>query len=473
MKISVFGLGYVGTVSAAMLADAGHHIVGVDVNRDKVDTINRGDAPIIEPGLAELIRKEVSSGRLRATDSSTEAIADSEIALICVGTPGLDNGQLNTGILQSLCNEIGRQLRDRNAKFTVVVRSTMLPGSLEQVVMPALREGLGKEPGNRLRVAVNPEFLREGSALQDFVNPPFTLVGCEDEETKLLLRNVYEGVDAPFVSVPYRTAEMVKYACNAFHAVKVCFANEIADACEALGSDAHEVMRIFCMDHKLNVSAAYLRPGFAFGGSCLPKDVRALTYAARSADVSAPLLSSLIPSNQGQIERAVAAVLAMRKRRVGIVGLSFKPDTDDLRESPMVALVETLIGKGCDVRIFDQNIALSRLVGANRRYIQEEIPHIASVLCEDDKELLDHAEVMVLGNDTPETKRILAQAMPDTGVVDLTRGLLRVVWPKVQEPLHEAATSGGGRERHRSVPAFAGDVETDPGQSARGDTSLI
>ncbi|MDN5865158.1 MAG: nucleotide sugar dehydrogenase [Gammaproteobacteria bacterium] len=453
MKISVYGLGYVGSVSAAKLAEAGHDVVGVDVNRDKIDTINHGEAPIIEPGLAQLIRKGVTSGRLRATSSSEEAVADSDVALICVGTPGLDNGQLDLGVLGSLCRDIGRQLRERNETFTVVIRSTMLPGSLERVVLTALRAGAGEVLSDRLRVAVNPEFLREGTALQDYDCPPFTLVGCEDEETRLLLQNMYEAVDAPFVSVPFRTAEMVKYACNAFHAVKVCFANEIADACDALGADAQEVMRVFRMDDKLNASAAYLKPGFAFGGSCLPKDIRALTFAARRADVSAPLLASIEPSNRGQIEHAVAAVLAAHKRRIGIVGLSFKPDTDDLRESPMVAVAETLIGKGCDVRILDQNVALSSLVGANRRYIQDEIPHIASVLCEDDEELLDHAEILVIANKTPEAERILEQVSRDTVVVDLTRGLLRASGLKMQAPPHggASASDAGGRQKQAQL----------------------
>src|SRR5207302_6205021 len=287
---------------------------------------------------------------------------------------------------------IGEAVAARGEAHTVVLRSTVLPGVTEGVLVPAILSGAGPAYRPRLRVAVNPEFMREGSSLRDFSTPPLTLVGCDDPETVGLLRSLYAGVEAPFVHAAVRTAEMVKYVANAFHALKVCFANEIGDLCAALGADAQEVMRIFLMDRKLNVSEAYLRPGFAFGGSCLPKDLRALVYAARAADVSVPLLAAVLPSNEGQIRRAVEAVLATRKRRIGVVGLAFKPGTDDLRESPMVTLVETLIGKGCDVRILDPSVAVARLRGANRRHIEEEVPHIASLLCESVETLLAHAE---------------------------------------------------------------------------------
>jgi GDP-mannose 6-dehydrogenase len=274
-------------------------------------------------------------------------------------------------------------------------------------------------------VAVNPEFMREGSSLRDFASPPLTLVGCGEPTTAAVLQRLYEGVGAPFVSTTIRTAEMVKYAANAFHALKVCFANEIGDACNALGADAHEVMRVFLMDRKLNVSDAYLRPGFAFGGSCLPKDLRALLHAARVADVALPVLSSILPSNDAQVRRGVEAVLATRRQRIGIVGLAFKAGTDDLRESPMVALVETLIGKGCDVRILDRNVAMARLLGANRRYIEEEIPHIASLMCSGVEALLTHAQVLVIGSGGDDTAEVLAAASDKHIVVDLTRGAAR------------------------------------------------
>src|SRR6266480_95446 len=311
MRVNVFGLGYVGSVTAACLAKAGHEVIGVDIDEEKV-----------------------------------------------------------------------------------VLRSTVLPGTTERVLIPAIHAGAGRELGPSLRVAVNPEFMREGSAIRDFAHPPFTLVACVDPETAAVLRTLYGEVEAPFVHTGVTTAELVKYVSNAFHALKVCFANEIADLCAALGADAQEAMRIFLMDRKLNVSEAYLRPGFAFGGSCLPKDLRALVHAARAADVSVPLLAAILPSNEGQVRRAVDAVLQTRKRRIGVVGLAFKSGTDDLRESPLVSLIETLIGKGLDVRILDGHVSLARLVGANRRYIEEEIPHISSLMCDSAEALLAHADVV-------------------------------------------------------------------------------
>jgi GDP-mannose 6-dehydrogenase len=293
------------------------------------------------------------------------------------------------------------------------------------VLDPAIRDGAAREPGRWLRVCVNPEFMREGSSLRDFDHPPFTLVGCRDDEAAGQLRTLYAGVDAPFVRTEPRTAEMVKYVSNAFHALKVCFANEVGDLCAALGADAQEVMRIFRVDRKLNVSDAYLRPGFAFGGSCLPKDLRALLHAARAADEVPPVLSAILPSNEKEVRRGVEAVLETRRRRVGVVGLAFKPGTDDLRESPMVALVEALIGKGCDVRILDRGVAVARLTGANRRHIEEEIPHVAALMCDDTAALLQHAEVLVVGNSGEDAARALAAARPDHVVIDLTRGAVR------------------------------------------------
>jgi|SRR5579863_494159 len=425
MRISIFGLGYVGCVSAARMAEAGHQVVGVDVNEEKVAMVNAGASPIVEPGLDELLAAMVAVGRLRATGSSAEAIDGSDVALVCVGTPGYHNGQLNVDVLSQVCREIGHGLHDRHQPFTVVVRSTVLPGTVEDLVIPTVHSGMRRRARAGLRVAVNPEFIREGSALQDFLQPPFTLVGCEDAATAATVRGLYAGVDAPFVHTSIRTAEMIKYVANAFHALKVCFANEIGDACAAFGVDPQEAMRIFRMDRKLNVSEAYLRPGFAFGGSCLPKDIRALTYAARNADVELPLIGTILASNEAQIRHAVDAVLATRKRRIGVIGLSFKPGTDDLRESPMVTLVETLIGKGCDVRILDHNVALARLTGANRRYIEEEIPHVASLMCSDAAELIAHAELLVVGNGGEETDRALDAVPRDLTVIDLTRSMAR------------------------------------------------
>src|SRR2546430_7523171 len=438
MRVSVFGLGYVGCVTAACLARAGHEIVGVDVSREKMELINAAAPPVVEPGLAELLAEVVGARRLRATTSPQEAVASSALSLICVGTPGRVNGQLDLRAIERVGLAIGEALTARGEPHTVVLRSTVLPGVTEGVLVPAILSGAGPAYRPRLRVAVNPEFMREGSSLRDFSTPPLTLVGCDDPETAELLRSLYTGVDAPFVHAGVRNAEMVKYVANAFHALKVCFANEIGDLCAALGADTHEVMRIFLMDRKLNVSQAYLRPGFAFGGSCLPKDLRALLYAARTADVSPPVLSAILPSNEAQIRRGLDAVLETRKRRVGVVGLSFKPGTDDLRESPMVTLVEALIGKGCDVRILDPNVSFARLVGANRRYIDEEIPPIASLMCEDVQRLLDHAEVLVIGTASREAALALAAIGPDHIVVDLTRGAVGAL----STPAREAQSDG-------------------------------
>src|SRR5947208_16189254 len=425
MRVSVFGLGYVGCVTAACLARTGHDVVGVDVNEEKVEMVNAAMSPVVEPGLAELLAEVVGARRLRATTSTQEAVARTALSLICVGTPGRVNGQLDLRAIERVGMAIGEALTARGEPHTVVLRSTVLPGVTEGVLVPAILSGAGPAYRPRLRVAVNPEFMREGSSLRDFSTPPLTLVGCDDPETVGLLRSLYAGVDAPFVHAAVRTAEMVKYVANAFHALKVCFANEIGDLCAALGADAHEVMRIFLMDRKLNVSQAYLRPGFAFGGSCLPKDLRALMHAARTVDVSLPLLSAILPSNDGQIRRAVETVLETRKRRIGVVGLAFNAGTDDLREGPLVALIEALIGKGCDVRVLDPNVAIARLRGANRRYIEEEIPHIASLICDSVESLLAHAEVLVVGNAAAEATRAVAAAGPDRVVVDLTRGAAR------------------------------------------------
>src|SRR5438309_1857433 len=425
MRVNVFGLGYVGSVTAACLAKAGHEVIGVDIDEEKVAMVNAGASPVVEPGLGALVAEVVAARRLRATISTREAVSNAAIGLICVGTPGRASGQLQVDAVERVCQEVGRGLAERAEPYTVVVRSTVLPGTTERLLAPALRTGAGRELGPSLRIAVNPEFMREGSALRDFARPPFTLVGCVDPGTAAVVRSLYAEVEAPFVHTAVRTAEVVKYVSNAFHALKVCFANEIGNVCAALGADAQEAVRIFLMDRKLNVSEAYLRPGFAFGGSCLPKDLRALLYAARSADVPGPRLSAILPSNETQIRRGIEAVLETKKRRVGIVGLAFKQGTDDLRESPMVTVVETLIGKGCDVRILDRNVSIARLIGANRRYIEEGIPHIASLMCDGVDELLAHSEAVVIGNADEDSARVLSAVTSRHVVVDLTRTVAR------------------------------------------------
>jgi GDP-mannose 6-dehydrogenase len=422
MRISVFGLGYVGCVTAACLAKYGHEVFGIDTNPDKVEMINAARSPVVEPGLSDLLAEVVAAKSLRATLSTEDAVCNTDVALISVGTPPRSNGQPDLSAVERVGEAIGCALRRRSRPFTVVLRSTVLPGTTARVLLPALRAACGAAFTGPLHVAVNPEFMREGSSLRDFASPPFTIVGCDDDATARVLQALYMCVNAPFVQTDVSTAEMVKYVSNAFHALKVCFANEIGELCTALGANAHEVMRVFLMDRKLNVSEAYLRPGFAFGGSCLPKDVRALVHIARAMDLPAPLLSAIVPSNDAQIRRAVDAVLETRRRRVGIVGLAFKAGTDDLRESPMVALVETLVGKGCDVRILDPSVAIARLVGANRRYIEEEIPHVASLMCDSVEALVADAEVLVIGNTSDEAVRAVAAASDTQIVIDLTRG---------------------------------------------------
>ena len=421
MRVSVFGLGYVGCVTAACLAKAGHQVIGVDINPDKAAMVNEGTSPLVEPGLGELLAEAAAAGRLRATISTDEGVTQSDLALICVGTPSRDNGQLDVDAIRRVAEGIGHQLRQHPKPYTVVLRSTVLPGTTESVLLAALR-GSGTLDRPDLTVAVNPEFMREGSSLRDFAQPPLTLVGSDSPHAGALLRELYAQVDAPFVQTSIRAAEMAKYVSNAFHALKITFANEIGDLCEAFGVDIGDIMRVFLMDRKLNISEAYLRPGFAFGGSCLPKDLRALTHAARAADLTLPLLSQILPSNDRQIQQGVSRVLATRRRRIGVLGLAFKPGTDDLRESPMVLLVETLIGKGCDVRILDRSVSIARLGGANRRYIEEGIPHIASLMCETTDVLLAHAEVLVVAHADEQARGALAAARPDQLVIDLGRG---------------------------------------------------
>ena len=423
MNVSVFGLGYVGCVTAACLARDGHHVVGVDVSTDKVAMINEGRSPIVEPGLEPLLRRVARNGRLSATTSASDAVRESDVALICVGTPDIGHGQPDLEALSRVATAIGQACQDRTTPLTIVVRSTVLPGTndlIRERVMTAAGAN-GHTPD--IRLASNPEFMREGSSIRDFDHPPFVLIGCENADSLAVLRSLYASVNAQVVETEIRTAEMIKYVCNCFHALKVCFGNEIADLCTALGADAQEVMRVFRLDRKLNISEAYLTPGFAFGGSCLPKDLRALLCVSRINAVEVPVLSSILPSNDGQVRRAVESILQHKKRRIGVVGLAFKPDTDDLRESPMVTLVETLIGKGCDVRILDPNVVMARLRGANRQYIETEIPHIASLLCDTAQCVVEHAEVIVIGAACPEAAEVLAAARADQTIVDLTRGV--------------------------------------------------
>jgi GDP-mannose 6-dehydrogenase len=420
VKISVFGLGYVGSVSAACLAARGHEVVGVDVNPAKVGFIAGGQAPVVEERIGELTAEVVASGALRATTEVAEAVRATEISLICVGTPSAPNGSLSTTYLERVAEEIGTVLAGKEGWHTVVFRSTMLPGTCTGLLVPILEKWSGKTAGVDFGVAVNPEFLREGSSVRDFFEPPKTVIGSADPVSADLVAKLYEGLPGEVFKVSIPVAEMTKYADNSFHGLKAAFANELGAICHALGVDSHEVMDVFLADRKLNVSPAYLRPGFAFGGSCLPKDLRGLVYAARRADVSVPLLSHVLPSNEEHLKRAFELVTASGRRRIGLFGLSFKPGTDDLRESPLVELAERLVGKGYDLRIYDANVTLSRLMGANRDYIEGRLPHLGELLSNSVEDVLAHAEVCVVGCKDPAVLTAL-DAAGDRVVVDLVR----------------------------------------------------
>ena len=421
MNISVFGLGYVGVVAAGCLAADGHHVIGVDPNAAKVDLINRGVPPIVEADIAGLIESAVESGRLRATADVREAVLATEMSFICVGTPSQLNGALDLRYVRKVCEEIGTALRDKAAFHVVVARSTMLPGTMREVVIPTLEEASGKRAGSDFGVCNNPEFLREGTAVHDYRHPPKTVVGETDARSGDLLVGLYAGIEAPLVRAPIETAEMVKYVDNAWHALKVAFANEIGNVCKGLAIDSHEVMEIFCKDTKLNLSPYYLKPGFAFGGSCLPKDLRALGYKARSLDLELPLLNSILPSNQRQIDRGYSMITAKGKRRIGVLGFSFKAGTDDLRESPIVEVIERLIGKGYDLRLYDKAVNMAALTGANRDYVLNHIPHISRIMEASIDAVLAHAEVVVVGNAAAEFRDALARVRPGVEVVDLVR----------------------------------------------------
>ncbi len=420
-RIAVFGLGYVGAVSAAALADSGHRVVGVDLNTDKVEMVNSGRSPVIESGLEDLLSRGVQRGRIRATGHAEEAVLASDLSMICVGTPSNANGSLDLTHIEKVCHEIGLALEATSTRHVVVVRSTMLPGSTENVVIPTLEQASGRRAGTDFGVCVNPEFLREGSSLKDFYEPPFTLIGGSDDRAIASVRAVYSMVNANVMVLPIKVAEMVKYACNAFHALKVTFANEIGNICVEQGIDGYRVLEILCQDTNLNISAAYLRPGFAFGGSCLPKDLRALIYQAARFDVGVPVLEAMMRSNARQIEKALQMVQQTHRKRVGVLGLSFKAGTDDLRESPTVELIERLVGKGYMVRVHDKNVSLANLQGSNRAYIEREIPHIASLMTDSLDEIVAESEVIVIGNRDDEFKGVLRETRPDQEIIDLVR----------------------------------------------------
>jgi GDP-mannose 6-dehydrogenase len=421
MKISIFGLGYVGAVSAACFAKEGHEVVGVDVSQTKVDIINSGNSPIIEEGINELIGQMVAEKRLRATADVNEAIAESDVSLVCVGTPSNDNGSLKLDYVKRVSQQIGESISEKNARHIVVMRSTMLPGTIESLVKPTLEVYSGKKAGKDFDVCINPEFLREGTSIKDFYAPPFTLIGADSEDAAEILKRLYAKIDAPLYTTSVKAAEMVKYSCNCFHGLKVSFANEIGNICKELGIDSHEVMEVFCKDTKLNLSPYYLKSGFAFGGSCLPKDLRALQYKAKELDVKVPVLEAALASNLLQIERAVQMIVKTGKKKVGVLGFAFKAGTDDLRESPVVTVIERLIGKGYDIKLYDKEVSVAKLVGANKEYIEREIPHISNLMADDISEVLQHSEVILIGNPAEEFKAIEPQLTGEQTIVDLVR----------------------------------------------------
>ncbi len=419
MRISVFGLGYVGSVSAACLAHDGHTAIGVDVNPQKMALVAAGHAPVLESGLEELVGEGVRANRLLVCPDGRAAVHDSDVSLICVGTPSNGNGSLDLHYVEHVCEEIGKALAAKPGYHVVVVRSTVLPGTVQKRLIPLLEDRSGKRAGMHFGVCMNPEFLREGSAIRDYYHPSQVVIGEFDKASGDAIQELYSTVDAPITRTTIPAAEMLKYACNAFHAVKISFANEIGNLCLAHGVDAQQLMALFCQDRQLNVSPAYLKPGFAFGGSCLPKDLSALLHRAKERDLVVPLLSAVLESNQRQIQRGIALVEQTERKRIGVLGLSFKAGTDDVRESPSVPLVETLVGRGYQVRVYDEHVRPDRLIGANKTYLNRELPHIASLMCSSVEEVVAMAEVVVIANGTAAFRQVPALLRADQILIDL------------------------------------------------------
>ena len=418
-SISIFGLGYVGAVTSACLASRGHRIIGVDPNASKVEHIQAGMSPIVEAGVQEMIAAAKNAGLISATGDATAAVMSSDISFISVGTPSQRNGKLDLSYVRKVCTDIGHSLRQKDSFHWIVLRSTVLPGTTESVITPALEAASGKKVGRDFLVCFNPEFLREGTAVADFFNPPFTVIGTDDPILAAPIHELYSFLSAQMWETSIQAAEMIKYSCNAFHALKVAFANEMGSISRAFGVDPKIVSDIFKSDTRLNISTAYLSPGFAFGGSCLPKDLKALTYRARELDLKLPLLESILPSNVEHIDRAAEAILALGMRKVGVLGLSFKPGTDDLRESSIVHLVKRLIAEGCQVQIWDKNVSLGQLIGSNRQFINDSIPHIGMLLRDDIQDVLAHAEVLVDATNALSRERLIAQLRDGQYLIDL------------------------------------------------------
>lgn len=418
MKITIYGMGYVGCVTAACFSKLGHDVTGVDIDANKVDMINRSQSPIIEPGLTEIIEAGVSSGTLRGTTDPKEL---GDVVIVCVGTPSNDNGSLGLKHLLRVVERIGEMLRDSNGYHVVTIRSTVLPGTVENMVIPLLEKTSTKRAGSDFGVCMNPEFMRETTAIDDFHNPPFTIIGQQDQRSGEVVAKLYDTIKAPMERPSIAEAEMLKYACNAFHATKVCFANEVGNLCKSMGIDSHCVMEMFCKDTRLNLSPYYLKPGFAFGGSCLPKDLRAIVYQAKRNDVEVPLLSSLMPSNEKQIQHAYSLVRNSGRTKIGVLGLSFKSGTDDVRESPIVMLIEMLIGKGFQITIYDEEVSLAKLYGANKRYLDETIPHITSLMESSVSQVVGKSDLIIVSKKTDHFKKEIEGMKKDIFVVDLVR----------------------------------------------------
>ncbi len=424
MRVSVLGLGYVGCVSSACLAEMGHSVVGLDVNPKKLEPIRKGESPIVEPGLEELIKRSVEEGRLTATEDYEDAVMRTEVSLVCVGTPSQKDGRPNLDYTRRVCKQIAEVIKGKDEFHTVVFRSTIPPGTVETALVPILERESGTKAGEGFGVCFNPEFLREASAVQDFYHPPKIVIGelASGSRAGDVLAALYEPIDAPLVRTDMKAAEMVKYADNCFHAIKVCFANEIGNLCQALGvPDSHEVMRIFCLDTQLNLSPYYLKPGFAFGGSCLPKDLRAIVRMSHETGVETPVLRAAMPSNRLQIDRAIELIRRTGKRRVGVLGMSFKAGTDDLRESPIIQVVSTLIGKGYELSIYDRNISWEALLGSNLGFLEHELPYAERLKADTIDEVLERADVLVVANAADEFKGVPGKMRPDQILIDLVR----------------------------------------------------
>jgi GDP-mannose 6-dehydrogenase len=417
MKISIFGLGYVGAVSLACLARDGHSVIGVDVDKTKLELIRDGKTPVVEEGMVDLMAGVAASGRVSVMTDAIKAVLDSELSLICVGTPSAPNGSQDQSAIIKLAHDLGRAMRGKTGRHVFVFRSTLVPGTVEDVLRPIIEQESGKKDGRDFDVCFQPEFLREGTSIRDYDRPPFTVVGANAEVPLARLRELFGHLPCEFHGTSIRAAEMVKYCCNNFHALKITFANETARLCEALGVDAFQVMDLVCKDRQLNISPAYLKPGFAFGGSCLPKDLRATLYLAKTRDVEVPMLGNVLASNRMHVEHAIVKVLATGRRRVGMIGLSFKTGTDDLRESPLVLIAEQFIGKGLSLLVYDPEVHLSRLLGANRRFIEHHVPHIGSLMREDIESVISESDVLVVGLNDAKTFGALARHVREDQII--------------------------------------------------------